>query len=350
MAVKDTIEKAKKQKSNVVEMPIEFSMTDKGNIKPNSLRNCGLVLEHDDRLRKLLAFNEFTYSIDILRDVNDLGIKQGDIDDAYSSEILRYIEDKYGVLFPDKILNMAITNDARKNKYNPVKDYLNKCFKKWDQQERVSTLLPEFLGVEKSAVTTLQTDLFLRGAVAKVFHPTAKFDLVLDLVGGQGAGKTTFLKRLSNGWYTDQFTDFKDKDSYSTMLRAWIVNDDEMTATNNSDFENLKKFVSAEELEFRPPYGRHTVRRPKNFVLARTTNEATYLKDKTGERRFMPNLVSKEQQTKSPITDMDQEMIDQIWGEAVARYQKRKDFMLSDREVDLLEGKQCSTGRLDKTI
>ncbi len=42
-------------------------------------------------------------------------------------------------------------------------------------------------------------------------------------------------------WYTDQFTDFKDKDSYSNMLRALIVNDDEMTATNNSDFANLKK-------------------------------------------------------------------------------------------------------------
>lgn len=337
MAVKDTIEKAKKQKSNVIEMPIEFSMTEKGNIKPNSLRNCGLVLEHDDRLRKLLAFNEFTYSIDVLRDVDDLGIKHGDIDDAYTSEILRYIEDKYGILFPEKILNMAITNDARKNKYNPVKDYLNKCFKNWDQQERVETLLPDFLGVEPGAVTTLQTDLFLRGAVAKVFRPTTKFDLVLDLVGGQGAGKTTFLKRISNSWYTDQFTDFKDKDSYSTMLRAWIVNDDEMTATNNSDFENLKKFVSAEELEFRPPYGRHTVRRPKNFVLARTTNEATYLKDKTGERRFMPNLVSKDRQTKSPITDMPDSLVKQIWGEAVARYQKHKDFMLTDREVEMLE-------------
>lgn len=44
------------------------------------------------------------------------------------------------------------------------------------------------------------------------------------------------------------YTDFKDKDSYMNMQRALIVNDDEMTATNNSDFETLKKFISSEEL------------------------------------------------------------------------------------------------------
>lgn len=337
LAVKDAIEKAENQKQNVFEMPIEFATNQNGNPKPNSLRNCGLVLEHDDHLRKMLAFNEFTFSIDIVRDINDLGIQRGPIDDDYSAEILRYIEDKYDILFPEKILNMAISNDARKNKYNPVRNYLDKCFDSWDNTERLPDLLPDFLGVEKGAVTTLQTDIFMRGAVAKAYEPTTKFDMVLDLVGGQGAGKTTFLKRISRGWYTDQFTDFKDKDSYSTMLRAWIVNDDEMTATNNSDFENLKKFVSAEELEYRPPYGRHTVRRPKNFVLARTTNETTYLKDKTGERRFMPNLVDKERQKRSPITDMPPDLIAQIWGEAVARYKNRPDFLLTEREQEILE-------------
>ena len=87
-----------------------------------------------------------------------------------------------------------------------------------------------------------------------------KFDYVLDLVGGQGAGKTTLLKKMGGKFYTDQFTDFRDKDSYAIMLRALIVNDDEMTASNNSSFEDLKKFVSAEQLEFRSPYNR----RPTN--------------------------------------------------------------------------------------
>lgn len=76
--------------------------------------------------------------------------------------------------------------------------------------------------------------------MAKAYEPKTKFDYILDLVGGQGAGKTTLLKKMAREWYTDQSTDFKDKDSYAIMLRALIVNDDEMTATNNSSFEILK--------------------------------------------------------------------------------------------------------------
>ncbi|MYZ05738.1 helicase, partial [Lactobacillus salivarius] len=227
--------------------------------------------------------------------------------------------------------------------------YLEEAEKEWDGEQRVALLLPEFLGVEISEVTTLQTKIFFVGAVAKVFNPNSKFDYVLDLVGGQGVGKTTFLKKISNGWYTDQFTDFKDKDSYMNMQRALIVNDDEMTATNNSDFETLKKFISSEELEYRPPYGRSAVRRPKNFVIARTTNESTYLKDKTGERRFMPNMANKRRQIKSPITDLTPEIIKQFWGECVHYYNEGFNFMLSDEENELLEENRKSFMYIDET-
>lgn len=310
MSVDDAIKKAENQEStNVVKMPIPFTMTQSGTIKANSLRNIGLILEQDEILKRTFAYNEFSFADEVIKSIPQLHIKCGYVEDNYISSILRYIEDKYGVLFTEKLLHMAVSNDAQSNSYNPVKKYLEEAEKEWDGEQRVALLLPEFLGVEISEVTTLQTKIFFVGAVAKVFNPNSKFDYVLDLVGGQGVGKTTFLKKISNGWYTDQFTDFKDKDSYMNMQRALIVNDDEMTATNNSDFETLKKFISSEELEYRPPYGRSAVRRPKNFVIARTTNESTYLKDKTGERRFMPNMANKRRQIKSPITDLTPEII-----------------------------------------
>lgn len=349
MSVDDAIKKAENQEStNVVKMPIPFTMTQSGTIKANSLRNIGLILEQDEILKGTFAYNEFSFADEVIKSIPQLHIKCGYVEDNYISSILRYIEDKYGVLFTERLLQMAVGNDAQSNSYNPVKKYLEEAEKEWDGEQRVALLLPEFLGVEISEVTTLQTKIFFIGAVAKVFNPNSKFDYVLDLVGGQGVGKTTFLKKISNGWYTDQFTDFKDKDSYMNMQRALIVNDDEMTATNNSDFETLKKFISSEELEYRPPYGRSAVRRPKNFVIARTTNESTYLKDKTGERRFMPNMANKRRQIKSPITDLTPEIIKQFWGECVHYYKEGFNFMLSDEENELLEENRKSFMYIDE--
>lgn len=339
MALKEDIEKldAMQKKSTITDLPIKgFKLNKEGNIKSNSIVNVELILQRDPLLAKKIAFNEFTYEIELLDDIPDLMLEKGVIDDDYPPAFLGYIENKYGILFNEKLLRSALINVARRNVFNPVLDYFEKCYKNWDCKIRTDDFLPDFLGVEKSYVTALQTRLFFVGAVAKAYKPETKFDYVLDLVGGQGAGKTTLLKKISNGWYTDQFTDFKDKDNYANMLRSLIVNDDEMTATANSSFEILKKFISSEVLEYRKPYGRSTVRRARNFVMARTTNEVTYLKDKTGERRFLPNLVNKSLQKKSPITDLTQDYIDQFWGECTALYNDGFSFLLKSEEEELL--------------
>lgn len=327
----------KMQSDTVVKMPINFILNQNGNVRTNSIKNIKLVLARDPVLAHTFAYNEFTHEVVVIKDVKKLHIKKGEMRDDYTAAVLGYIEEKYEVLFPQKIFELALTNEAHANSFNPVKDYLEKAYQNWDHEIRAADFLPTFLGVAKSETTTLQTNLFFVGAVAKVYQPIFKFDYVFDLVGGQGAGKTTLLKKMANGWYTDQFTDFKDKDSYANMLRALIVNDDEMTASNNSDFESLKKFISAEILEFRRSYGRHSERRPKSFVMARTTNEVTYLKDKTGERRFLPNLVNKERQILHPVTDLTQETIDQLWGEFVSYYKAGFNFGLTKEQEKMLE-------------
>ena len=315
--------------------------TDKnGRIKSNSLVNIEIILENDPVLKGTFQFNEFTTEIDVVKPNDKLMFKTGQLVDAYVDQIASYIEDNsdYGVLFDNKKIRSAITVVAMRHRYNPILDYFNEAYKSWDHKERLGYIMGDYLGVEEDIVTQLITKLFFVGAVAKAHDPKTKFDFVLDLVGGQGAGKTTFLQKIAPlGYYTDQFSNFDNKDDYAVMRRALIINDDEMTATNNASFEILKKFITLQEFEYRKPYGHQAERFAKNFVMARTTNELYYLKDKTGERRFLPLHVSKARQKHHPVTDLTDKYVKQCWGEAMQLYKDGFSFALTSEQEEKLD-------------
>lgn len=317
-----------------------FKLDKNGHIKVNSLVNIEKILEKDPILKDTFRFNEFTTEIDVVKSNSELMFKTGQLVDAYVDQIASYIENNsdYGVLFDNKKIRSAITVIAMRHHYNPVIDYFDDAYKNWDHEERLNHIMGDYLGVEETSVTQLITKLFFVGAVAKAHNPKTKFDFVLDLVGGQGAGKTTFLQKIAPlGYYTDQFSTFDNKDDYAVMRRALIINDDEMTATNNASFEILKKFITLQEFEYRKPYGHQAERFAKNFVMARTTNELYYLKDKTGERRFLPLHVSKARQKHHPVTDLTDKYVKQCWGEAMQLYKDGFSFALTSEQEEKLD-------------
>lgn len=319
----------------------DFKTDEHGKIKTNSMANIEQILERDPHFKGIFRFNDFTNEIDVTTSCQDLRISKGQMKDSYIDEIASYVENNpdYNVLFKQPLIRSALTVVAHRHHYNPIVDYMNKAYGKWDHQSRIDSFFCDFLGAENNPVTSLISQLFFTGAVAKCYEPEIKFDFVLDLVGGQGAGKTTILQKIAPlDYYTDQFTSFEDKDSFAVMRRALIVNDDEMTATANSSFETLKKFVTLQIFEYRKPYGHQAERFPKGFVLARTTNNLYYLKDKTGERRFLPLLVEKSRQKKNPVTDLLPEYVQQLWGEAVHRYRDGNyNFELTKEQSDMLD-------------
>ena len=63
--------------------------------------------------------------------------------------------------------------------------------------------------------------------------------------------------------------------------------------------------------------------------MARTTNQKEYLKDKTGERRFLPIMVNAENQKKHPM-EIEPETIKQIWGEAVTIFKNDASLMFDE--------------------
>lgn len=324
----------KKINDKVVELKSwrgQFRTNSSGFPVSNSVTNIELILENDLKLKGKLVFNAFTFEeclADSL-DLDNLKIPAGMIDDSFTHALKSYIEREYNFVPKEPHIQSAVINISRKNSFHPVKQYLEEASKQWDGVERIKTLLHTFLGVEQTEYSYKGMLCLMIGAIQKVYEPNGKFDFVFDFVSGQGSGKTTFLQKLfleDLGFYTDSVSSFKEKDDFAIMQRCWCVNDDEMAISDRTSFKILKKFASQKELEYRLPYARRSVRRAKTFVLVRTNNNEGHLKDKTGNRRFIPFRASKEKQLYHPLDQngngLSEELVQQLWGEAMKRYKE----------------------------
>lgn len=318
-----------------------FNLNSTGNIKKDSIKNVVAILDNDPIFKGAFQYNKFSEENEITKDIPLLHIKKGAFIDTYDDEIANYIESKQiydYTAFNKARIESAINVVSQRHAFNPMVDYMENAFKKYDGQRRLDDFFPKFLGVEKSAVTSLITRLWFMGGVAKVYHPLTKVDQSLDLVGSQGVGKTSILQNLAPyGLYTDQFNSFTDKDDLSNLIGMFIINDDEMTASSKSSFEEMKRFLTDNNFKYRPPYAKHPKQFVKKFIFARTTNNRTYLKDKTGTRRFLPLMSHKSKQKKNPVTDLTPKYVEQLWGEAVWLYKQAKDpFLLSPNQEKML--------------
>ncbi len=168
--------------------------TEKGGVR-NSIQNCLTAFQYDPLLSGALAKNLLTERIDLLKPIGRRreGAARA-LTDTDMKYIRLYLEKTYGLTSEKKIADAAdLAADA--NRYHPIRDYLNGLA--WDGKERVRFCLRHFLGADSDQYTYEALRLFLLGAIHRAFHPGYKFEVMLCLVGGQGAGKSTFFRLLA---------------------------------------------------------------------------------------------------------------------------------------------------------
>ena len=101
-----------------------------------------------------------------------------------------------------------------------------------------------------------------------------------------------------------------------------------------SEVSAVKKFLSKKVDSFRESYGRRTKDFPRQCVFFGTTNERTFLKDPTGNRRFYPISVGITEPKKSVFFDENVDAdIDQVWAEAMAAYKSGESLWIG-RELE----------------
>jgi predicted P-loop ATPase len=177
-----------------------------------------------------------------------------------------------------------------------------------------------------------------------VFNPGVKFDLVLTLVSPvQGTGKSSFLKALGGDWFSDTFLTVQGKESFEQLQGAWIIEMAELSGLKKGDIETTKHFISKQEDVFRPAYGRTSETYPRQCVFIATTNERNFLRDTTGNRRFMPvdihNIELVDNPTLIGLIE-NKEEINQLWAEAVHLYRNKETLYLSHQAEAIAKTEQ----------
>ena len=302
-----------------------------------TITNCMTVLANDPLLVGRFAYNMIAYTKTIETPVpwdTTKGTRQ--ITDVDYSQFAAYLEKEYGLHSKAKAID-AIANICSQNRYNPIAEWLEGL--KWDGTPRTRGLLPLFLGAVESDYNTEVIELFMRGAIARALQPGTKFDHMIVLVGKQGIGKSTFLRRLAHqsAWFNDNFNTIEGDNAVEKLRGMWMVEMAELLSVKKvKEVEAVKAFVTSTVDTIRPKYGRETEQRPRVCVFAGTTNEMDFLSDPTGNRRFIPIHCDAQERQDILFDDDSQEFFDQCWAEVYARWKDGEQSLILPNRIAVL--------------
>lgn len=264
-----------------------------------------------------------------------------DTDDAI---VCAWMQREVGLFVSPSALPAAVLATASRHSRHPVLDYLGGL--RWDGQQRLDLWLHCLFGVEDTPLTRAFASMFLISAVARVSNPGDKADHMLILEGDQGLKKSSGILALlpRAEWFLDDVGEIggTGKDAAERLQGKWLVEVPELDALSRAEATRVKAFVSRQVDDFRPAYGRWAQRFPRQCVFLGSTNEDHYLKDASGGRRFWPVRCTK--------IDLDgiRAQRDQLWAEALARYEDGGQWWLSE-EIEAL-AREAQDDRYDADI
>lgn len=327
---REAIKEAKKDKLIPFDWQknVDFTTSESGSIRPTPL-NVSLLLEHDPSLKNAVSYDDFSDTVVRNAGYSMLSSTQaGEWNDQDDSLLRLYFERTHHLVFKNQDIVDGVIGAAKGHKYNPVKKRIEAV--QWDGKARVANYFIDTVGAENNAYTKAVTETWFTGAVARVYHPGIKFELVPILMGAQGLGKSTTVRNIFPEKFNDNMESMgKSKDDYQQLLGSWIIEVAELSALRQTEVERVKSFISSQDDRYRPSYGRRVTTHPRKCVFIGTTNQNDFLKDSTGARRFMPIKCGVSKPTVN-VWNVDQNYILQVLAEAKHLYDQGHSLYLPD--------------------
>lgn len=245
--------------------------------------------------------------------VGDLPLQEsiGELSDKTITILRKVFIDHHGFDPFKENLRDGVETLALENSYHPMKRYFESL--EWDGKSRIRKFLTTYMEAEDTELNQAIAFLFFVAAVRRIKQPGCKFDVMIVLEGPQGSGKSTILNILAGEeYFSDQDIIAADSKTQMELMEGiWLYEIGELSGLKHTDINKIKSFLSRAVDRGRPAYGRYKQNWPRQSIFIGTTNDDKYLKDQTGNRRFLP--------VKTGVIDLiaAKDDRDQLWAEAV---------------------------------
>ena len=237
-------------------------------------------------------------------------------------------ERRFQTTVPRDNVRQALQIICAENAFDPFLQYLEQL-PPWDGIGRVDTWLSVLGGAEDTPINRAFGAVWLLQAVYRTLEPGCQADYTLLLEGKQGIGKSSLLRALvpDPSLFDDGLKPIDHtggKDNLIKLGGPVILELAELGALRKGDVEFIKAFLTFREDTYRPPFREYPITMRRRCVFAGTTNSGMYLRDTTGNRRFLPVALG---DNKIDIA-LVQAHRDQIWAEALMRARRNEPAFL----------------------
>ncbi|MCB1202003.1 MAG: hypothetical protein KDK41_15240 [Leptospiraceae bacterium] len=249
---------------------------------------------------------------------------------AENTIIIDYNANMRTAKLTDKTLSQFLNSEYIRQ-YHAFREYFINLlpWREGESEDYIEQLAATVITEEDPALFYKMLRKWLIGVVATSLWK-GRNDLCLTFVGGQGTGKTSWLKRLTppalQEYHNATRLDFSSKDRFYYLTSSFMIQLDELDQYRKDEISMLKDFMSATEAKFRPVFGRRLGIFPRSASFCASTNLDEFLQDSTGARRYLVFKIK-------DVDFMHKINMDLVYAQAYALFRAGEKFWLESDEV-----------------
>ena len=242
--------------------------------------------------------------------------------------------------------------------FNPFKAYLNnlcQSVKSMGDRDYIQELAQTVRvkgGEQEQILWHLYLKKWLVGMVASWISDDVVNNVILVLIGEQGAYKTTWFNYLlppplKQYFYTKTNANRMSKDDILTLAQYALVCCEELDTMRPAELNQLKAAVTMPSIDERAAYAHYHEHRKHIASFCGTGNNTQFLSDPTGNRRWLPFEVE------SIVSPRDHPFhYEGIYSQALALYKSGFQYWFTKEEIQELNrhNRQFETPHLEREL